>query len=47
VLKLKFRSYRSGRVWEVVFALGSDEENSLEAIRYAWRNNAAIVSATV
>ena len=41
--KVIFKSRsRSGRIWEVHFDLGSEEENNLAALDVAWKYNAEI-----
>lgn len=43
-LEITYKSRgRSGRVWQVVFDLGSDNENAMAAIQYALSHNASIV----
>lgn len=36
--------FRSKRVWQVSFDLGSDVENSLAALKYAWQMGAEIIA---
>lgn len=44
-MQVTFKSKgKSGRVWTAIFDLGSDEENTLSALRVAWKQNATIVS---
>ncbi len=46
MIEVTYRSRgRSGRVWSVVFNLGSAEENSLAALRVAYTHNAEILGS--
>lgn len=41
-MTITYRSHRN-RIWKVIFDLGSDMENKLAALRYAWLYDASIV----
>lgn len=43
MLKVRYRSIRGAREWIVIFDLGNEEQNNIEAVRYAWNHNANIV----
>jgi len=48
MLEVTFKSRgRKGRKWTALFDLGSNEENTMAALRVAHQNNAAIIAAIV
>jgi hypothetical protein len=42
-MSVQFKAIRSGRKWSVIFDLGSEEENCMAAVKYAWDHNARII----